>query len=227
MMNLIIFWSNAICCKPIFYTLILLLLSINCFAQNKDTLLVKNSNVTDSIPTKKDSTLVTSSSKISLRKNLFQKIVDNKYPNIAKATTLSILLPGAGQIYNKKYWKLPIVYGAIGGVGYLVYFNNKGYQRFKKAYYERLTCQCDEFQGRGVSKTAIKSVRDGYRKNLELSYIGLVLTYLLTGVDAFVDAHLQTFDISDDLSFRLNTTNGIGLSISLNTNLKHKNLLTP
>lgn len=133
------------------------------------------------------------------------------YPNPKKAIILSAMLPGAGQIYNKKYWKLPIVYGGVGTMVYFISFTNSQYKRFRKAYIYRLDeddgTPPDEFttaDGVEILPTvSIKERRDYYQKNRELSYIGFAFTYILVGVDAFVDAHLMRFDVSDDLTLHL------------------------
>ncbi len=122
-----------------------------------------------------------------------------------KALGLSLLLPGAGQVYNKKYWKLPIVYTGFGVMIYFIQFNSEQYKRYDIALHERVdnpTNPHDEFVGI-LSTSGIDSYRDFYDRNLQLSYIGLVAVYLLTGIEAYVDAHLAEFDVSKNLSFQL------------------------
>jgi hypothetical protein len=121
-----------------------------------------------------------------------------------KATLLSLALPGAGQFYNKKYWKIPVIYGAFAGLGYLVKFNDDRFQTYRKAYVLRVdghTETVDEFVDR-YSDADLKTLRDFYRRNRDLSYIFAGLVYVLNIVDAGVDAHLYYFDVSDDLSLR-------------------------
>lgn len=148
----------------------------------------------------------------SLNKIFFDKVktkIDTtffrKYPYPRTAVIFSLILPGAGQVYNKKYWKLPLVYGALGGIVYAASWNQGKYRIYKNAYIDRLTCGCDNFVGI-YDDASIKTIRDYYRKNMELSYIGLTLTYVLVGVDAFVDAHLGSFDVSNDISLRVKPT---------------------
>lgn len=121
-------------------------------------------------------------------------------PSPKKALLLSLVLPGAGQIYNKDWWKLPIVYGAIGGMAYAVNFNYKEYKRYKIAREQILEGKPNEFPG--ASEESIKAVRDYYRKGFELSCVGLGFVYLMQAIEAFVDAHLSTFDVDDDLGFK-------------------------
>jgi len=121
-----------------------------------------------------------------------------------KATLLSTVLPGAGQFYNRKYWKIPVIYGAFAGLGYLVKFNNDRFQTYRSAYIQRSDgdpATVDPFVDR-YSDDDLKVLRDFYRRNRDLSYIFAGLVYVLNIVDASVDAHLYYFDISDDLSLR-------------------------
>lgn len=121
-----------------------------------------------------------------------------------KAAIMSACLPGLGQVYNRKYWKVPVLYAGLGGVGYSIYFNNKYYQSFRKAYIARtdnLLETTDEYPR--YSATNLLDLRNYYRHNLELSVIILSAVYILNIVDASVDAHLYDFDISDDLSLRV------------------------
>ena len=125
-----------------------------------------------------------------------------------RATMLSAVFPGAGQIYNKSYWKLPILYGGIAACGYAISFNNRGYQRFKRAY-NLMTdgddSTVDEFNGR-YSETVLQNTRDSYRRYRDLSIIIMAGIYILNIVDAHVDAYLKRYDISDDLALKVEPT---------------------
>lgn len=136
----------------------------------------------------------------------------NEVSSVKKATTLSLICPGAGQIYNKSYWRAPIVWGGLASMIYVVDWNNRGFQRFKKAYsllsdYEQHPDKypdgpADEFKGR-YSSTFIKNLRDSNRRNRDLSILLTAGVYIFQAVDAHVDAHLKDFDISDDLTVDL------------------------
>lgn len=136
----------------------------------------------------------------------------NDVSNVKKATTLACICPGAGQIYNKSYWKVPFVVGGFASMIYCIDWNNRGYQRFKKAYSLRAAYDDnteafpngspDEFNGRIPAKT-LKSYKDSYRRNRDLCIIITAGLYVLQIVDAHVDAHLKDYDISDDLSMNL------------------------
>ena len=136
--------------------------------------------------------------------------------HINKATTLAMICPGAGQILNKSYWRVPIVVGGFATTIYCIDWNNRGYQRFQKAY--RLANpdptlypngSPDEFNGR-YSASFLKNLRNSYRRNRDLCIILTAGLYILQIVDAHVDAHLRDYDISKDLSVSL--TPAIGYS---------------
>ena len=147
------------------------------------------------------------------------KYSTNEVTHINKATTLAMICPGAGQIYNKSYWRVPIVVGGFASTIYCIDWNNRGYQRFKKAYrllndYEKNpelypNGSQDEFGGR-YSATFLKNLRNSYRRNRDLCIILTAGLYILQIVDAHVDAHLRDYDISKDLSVSL--TPAIGYS---------------
>jgi hypothetical protein len=124
-----------------------------------------------------------------------------------KATLLSVFLPGAGQAYNKKYWKMPIVYAAGGTAVYGIIFYSKQYNNFKSAYSERLTRgnNADSYYNQFQTPT-LKSYRDYYRYYRDLSFIGLGAIYILQIIDATVDAHFFDFKITDDLSLNVQPT---------------------
>ena len=128
-----------------------------------------------------------------------------------KAGIMSAILPGAGQVYNGKWWKVPIVYAGFGGIGYLAYSNYSDYKTFLTAYKiktgnledgvtpSELALQLTE----NYQASQLQSYKDSYRRDFELYCIVLVAWYGLNIVDAIVDGHLYTYDISDDLSLHI------------------------
>ena len=145
----------------------------------------------------------------------------NDVSNVKKATTLACICPGAGQIYNRSYWRVPFVIGGFAGMIYCIDWNNRGFQRFKKAYslraaYDKALAEynadpennvkpeasTDEFRGR-YAASFLKNLRDNYRRNRDLCIILTAGVYLLQIIDAHVDAHLKDYDISDDLSMSI------------------------
>lgn len=116
-----------------------------------------------------------------------------------RASLLSAVFPGAGQLYNKKYWKLPILYGGSFALGYFIDLNNDQYKLFRNAYVERKSGKEDIFKGRFNEEQLVRQ-REYWRRNRDLLIIVSAFTYLLNIADAAVDAHLSEFDVSDDLS---------------------------
>ncbi|MBN8702385.1 MAG: hypothetical protein J0M08_04940 [Bacteroidetes bacterium] len=138
------------------------------------------------------------------------KVKKNERTYIApkKAAALSAALPGLGQIYNRKYWKLPIVYGAFAGLGYALYTTNNKYANYRDAYKARIDNDpetIDEYE-KIYSADNLKSLHEYYHRYRDLSVVGLVVVYVLNIVDASVDAHLARFDVSDNLSMRIQPT---------------------
>lgn len=138
-----------------------------------------------------------------------------------KATILSAILPGAGQAYNKKYWKIPVIYAGFGTIGYFIHWNNDNYKVMKVAYTDLTTG--DPNEGSHVdlfppsydfsdattynnAKTALSKQQSYYRRNRDLLIISMVGFYGLNIIDASVDAHLFDFDISEDLTFNWQPT---------------------
>lgn len=164
-------------------------------------------------------------------------------PSPKRAMWLAIVLPGAGQIYNRKYWKLPIVYGGFVGCAYAMRWNNQMYRDYSQAYMDIMdddpnTQSYNQFLHLGAKidesniaryQTLFKKRKDKFRRWRDMSFFCLVAVYALSVVDAYVDASLSEFDISKDLSLRVEPavinnqvdrnplkSNALGLSCSLN-----------
>ncbi len=134
-----------------------------------------------------------------------------------KATMYSAILPGLGQAYNKKYWKIPVIYAGFGAIGYFIFWNNDNYQFNKKAYHDLTDnddatnsfmeieqvqyYDLDNPTSRANFKDGLLKRQDYYRRNRDLLIISIIGFYGLNVIDASVDAHLFNFDISDDLTF--------------------------
>lgn len=121
------------------------------------------------------------------------------------AAGLSAIIPGAGQVYNRKYWKLPIIYAGAGGLIYLFNANQTKYTEYRKAYRYRMDkdeTTIDPYVGR-YSDENLLTLENYYQRYRDLAIIGGVFLYTLNVIDAAVDAHLFTFDVSDDLSLRI------------------------
>jgi Family of unknown function (DUF5683) len=151
------------------------------------------------------------------------------YPQPRKAAFLSLILPGAGQIYNRSWWKLPLVYGTLGTVTYFELRNIRQYRTLRDNY--RLVVDGDpltnptEAPYNQMDRDRLRYFRDLYRQYVEQTSLVLGLAYVLQAADAFVDAHLSSFDVRDDLSLQLRprlingpfggTVVGIGISIPI------------
>jgi len=119
----------------------------------------------------------------------------------SKAVLYSAILPGAGQAYNKKYWKIPIIYAGIGALVYAIDFNQKNYSTFKDAFIIRTdgdSTTSDDYPR--YTDDNLKTLFEYYRRNRDLSYILAGTLYILNILDAYVDAELFYFDVSDKLT---------------------------
>lgn len=138
-------------------------------------------------------------------KNTFRVLFSG---NPGRAALYSLLLPGAGQLYNRRYWKIPIVFAGLGAVGYLFYENNKDYQDLKQEYVDNI----DNPVGQTKYPYYIQA-----KKSREQSIFAVIGVHLFNVFDAYIDRHLIDFDMDDDLSIRLNTMpdglSPIGLSL--------------
>jgi hypothetical protein len=142
--------------------------------------------------------------------------------NPKKATILSAILPGAGQVYNEKAWKVPIIYGGFITDIYFISYNNRYYQSFKVALKAFDKEEPNDFPN--LNRQSLERNVNYWRKNRDLCYLLIVGIYALNLVDANVDAHLSGFDVSDDISMKIEphyesfsaNNNSMGFSIKLN-----------
>ena len=137
-------------------------------------------------------------------------------PDPNKATWSAIVFPGGGQIYNHKYWKLPIVYGGFLGCAYALNWNNQMYSDYSQAYLDIMdddpgTASYEDFlpprynveANKDYLKRVFKNRRDNYRRQRDMSIFCFIGVYLISVVDAYVDAELSNFDITDDLTVQV------------------------
>jgi hypothetical protein len=184
------------------FTILFFIFSLSAVAQ--DTLTAR-STIDSSIVSKADSVV----------KKKFQ-------PDPKRAGLYSALVPGFGQLYNRQYWKMPIVYAAMGTTIYMAVKRNKEYQRYRKAYIARIADgqnSKDEFQG-VLSTPAIKQYQDEAKQNMDMMIIFTVIGYAGQIMEAISGAHLRNFDISKDLSMQVSpiitpmNTLGVGLVVN-------------
>ncbi len=151
-----------------------------------------------------------------------EMVYKNHDPN--KAAWYSAAIPGLGQAYNKKYWKIPLIWVGIGSFAYFIDWNNDQYQFFRKSLIYEINQNPDFPNDTNLDSSTLKSARDKYRKNRDQLIIYSILFYVLNIVDAHVDAHLIEFDVNQNLSVQLNPSvqsnpNGkqsTGLSLKIN-----------
>jgi hypothetical protein len=126
--------------------------------------------------------------------------------SVNKAAIFSAILPGLGQAYNKKYWKIPIIYVGFGVFGYFIVSNNKEFKTFKEAYIYTANGDTSYTDNPYVGRYDASKLKEGmtyYQRNRDLSIILGCLWYTLNILEAYVDAHFFTYDISDDISMHV------------------------
>ncbi len=222
--------------------LVLLLAEIHpMLAQNETDSLARQAELQTAILTPSDS--------VNVQDSILVK--ESDYPNPKKAALLSLVIPGAGHIYNKRgtWWKLPLTLGALGGAIVAIDYNGKNYRLLQDAYCTKLINSgardstanpCTALSNYTLNNLAtynflvespnytsasLRSLRDKYDKQYQLSWIGLVIGHLvLNGAWSFVDAHLNDFDINDDLSIQIQpriettptfTASGVRIGVTL------------
>jgi len=179
---------------------LLILLALPAFSQESDTVhAIQNSDTVFSAQAI-DSIYQFTEKGFLVSDSLVTEVRKPKSPS--RALLYAMVLPGLGQAYNGKYWKIPIVWGALGATGYAIYYNTQNYEEAVRDY-----LATDSEDDRIVR---------GWRRNMELSYIVTILIYGLQMLDAYVDANLYSWDVNDNLS--------MGISPSLQPMMSHTSL---
>lgn len=148
--------------------------------------------------------------------------------HIQAATLLSAICPGAGQIYNKSYWKMPLLLGGFATFAYVIDWNNRGYVRYSNAINLELDNDPETTSGLNMTVEQMKNYKKLYRRNRDLSIILTAAFYLLNVMDAHVDASMKDFDVSDELAWRLQPamdsmyTTTLGQTYAVGLNLSYK-----
>ena len=133
--------------------------------------------------------------------NSIDKEIDPLRPT--KATFYSAVLPGLGQVYNKRYWKLPLIYGGLGASIYFYDVNNKNFKRYRNAYKRRLAgFNDDEFQDVIFDDNRLIDGMNFYKQYRDQSMLFIIGTYFLNILDANIDAHLKQYNINQNLSLK-------------------------
>ena len=163
---------------------------------------------------------------------------------IPRVSTLhSLMIPGWGQINNRQYWKLPLVAGAFVTLGLIANYNHQRYMKYRDYYYivsphtedpsyvppSTVAVPYEDGVIRDLDVNQLKRLNDGFRRNRDYTYIGIVVAWAFNVVDANVSAHLKTFDVSDDISLKIKPnfefdpiSKGMFSSVSLTFNFKNR-----
>jgi hypothetical protein len=150
------------------------------------------------------------------------KVVVPFQPNPKKSALYSAILPGAGQLYNRQYWKIPIVCVGVGAAIFFIDYNTRNYQSYRKAYIARINNPSyqDEYTKRGYSIGNIKTLQDAYKKDLDLTMLLTGVGYMIQVLDALAFAHLKNFDVSQNISLHMQPVampnGGAGLGLVMN-----------
>ncbi len=217
----------------IFIASILLVTANEIIGQDDSTILSDSLSLAKTENINPDSLVVDSTAtKKKVKSKFIKSILDKKYPNPNRAAAMSFILPGAGQVYNKKYWKVPIVYGALFGLGYFATDSNRQYNRFAAAY---LTVVDDDPATINpfptLSESSLRTIRDRFNKQRQQGYVFFTAGWLLNALDAYVDAHLASFDVNEDISAHIQpvgipspNNTSYGLSITFVNNQSRDNI---
>jgi hypothetical protein len=170
---------------------------------------------------------VVKSQSSQIQGNIPDSVMEKKH-SPTKATIMSAVIPGLGQIYNRKYWKVPVIYAGFGIMTYFIVTNVNDYLDYKCAYIEKMNGDTTGNYSDLVNKyssESLLSAREYYRRNTEISILITAIWYILNIVDAAVDAHLFSYNISKDLTIKFEpalfsplqgTSRVSGLRVSLN-----------
>ncbi len=216
--------------SKIFISVICIFIIFNVHAQEDKRQLATSSVIDTTIKLPPD----TSSAKITTDTLILAKdtIPKKTFHDPRKATRRSALVPGWGQAYNREYWKIPIVYGAISIPTVLFIYNNKWYKKTRDAYTLVVSSETDRYgeidpklinqnTGQPLDAQSLQYYRNDFRKNRDYSVLFFLLAWGINVVDATVFGHLKDFDVSDDLSLNVKptfnpSTKTIGFGLALN-----------
>lgn len=227
----------------IFLNILVLIAMCTCaYSQVPDTARIRTDSLrnipTDTLPLLSDTIQYNDTVIKKTKSGADTVVVKKKVHSPRKATLRSLVIPGWGQVYNKKYWKVPIVYGAIGFPAYLFTYNRKWYNKTKYALSivanDRYTGAAAEDSLGKVDKQltylvqqralgSLVTYRNEFRRDMDYAILFTILMWGLNVVDATVDGHLKGFDVSDDLSLKIRPTlmpNTLTPALSLVVNFK-------
>ena len=210
-----------------FLILILIVLATKAIGQKlpQDTLgiISKELNTEEAIPSKdtiRDGASPFASEQVNnpkpKKERTFKGPISMFAGNPGRAALYSLLVPGGGQFYNKKYWKIPLVLAAEGAAIFVLVDNIRTYNRWDQAFMDSIANIPNPFS-EGRTSSEILEVRNSARKNRDYAIVGVVIVHIIQVADAFVHRHLIEFDVSDDLSLEIGLPNqfpGVGLTMT-------------
>lgn len=156
----------------------------------------------------------------------------DEYPEPSSVLYRSLMIPGWGQVTNRQIWKVPVIYGIFAGIGYYTYLLHDVYRDYRTAYYNAVRGEETDFKFGptpdrlvGINQNQLRTQRNSLRNQRDFMFIVMGLAYALNAIDAYVFAHMRSFDVSDDLSARTvigpailaDQSPGVSLKISLYT----------
>ena len=144
------------------------------------------------------------------------------YGSARKASIMSAIVPGLGQAYNHKYWKIPIIYAALGGIGYWGINNHKDYKNFSNNLAAIYDDDSTTVNTSGYPAKNLLILKTDSKKFRDIAIMLGALAYILNIIDANVDAHLKTFDVSDDLSLQIKPYGNLDYNNHLQTGISLK-----
>lgn len=169
------------------------LLPFTAFTQRTDSLIISRDSTFLALPDSADAVR---------KQGPIRRFFTYDYPNPRKAALFAII-PGGGQAYNKKYWKIPIVYGVLGGLGLWQVNMTKTYKELQDSYKKKVNnIPVTQQPYTDLDAVSLRRYRDQWRRYTENLWLGISIAYSLSAAEAFVDAHLSNFDTNDQLTFR-------------------------
>ena len=167
-------------------------------------------------------TLTDTTTKVKVSNEPLLPIKKEKFQPIPKKSGFySAIVPGLGQVYNRQYWKVPVIYAGIAVTGYFLFFNIDEYQKYRKAYIGRISNDPnfhDAYEGIYTTDN-LKQLQDGYKRYIDITVLFTALGYAIQVMDAITFAHLKNFDVSTDISMHLQAVpvpGGAGLGLVVN-----------
>ena len=192
-----------------------LLLSVSLQAQ------ITNNNTLVPDAEKKDTvvnTMITDSVRVSSNDTAKKKVIFQ--PNPKKAGLYSAVLPGAGQLYNRQYWKVPVIYVGFGVAAYFIVDNYQTYNKYRTAYIATIDSDPKTVSTEPYSSDQLKQLQDQFKQYLDLTVLLTSVGYIIQVMDAVVFAHLKNFDVSRDITMRMKPTvmpnGGVGFGLAFN-----------